>query len=106
MGFKWEALATSELLFMYSDGRLRENDQILFINNQPLNETAALRQAVQLLQAAQGKVKLVVAHGALKDYRGSVTENSPLSFQQSPNSGSGGFSVSIGCLYCVVFELT
>jgi PDZ domain len=76
------------------DGRLRDSDQILSINNQPLDETSALRQAVQLLQAAQGRVTLVVAHDALNEYRGTVTTNSPMSLQQSPNSASNSFTVS------------
>lgn len=44
-----------------SDGRLRENDQILAINNQVLDTSISHNHAIQILQQARGPVQLVVA---------------------------------------------
>ena len=43
------------------DGRLKENDQILAINDQVLNTGISHQQAVHILQSATGLVRLLVA---------------------------------------------
>ena len=46
------------------DGRLRENDHLLAVDGHLLGEKSSLEDAVHWLQAAVGKVTLVVAHEA------------------------------------------
>ena len=48
-------------VFFFSDGRLKENDQILAINNQILDTSISHNHAIQILQQARGPVNLVVA---------------------------------------------
>ena len=48
-------------LLTYRDGRLREQDQILAIDGQPLD--LSHHEAIHILQSAQGLVQLVVARG-------------------------------------------
>ena len=48
-------------LLTYRDGRLREQDQILAIDGQPLD--LSHHEAIRILQSAQGLVQLVVARG-------------------------------------------
>ena len=43
------------------DGRLREGDQILAIDGQPLDTDVSHQQAIAILQQARGVVELVVA---------------------------------------------
>nr|DBA28120.1 TPA: hypothetical protein GDO54_008526 [Pyxicephalus adspersus] len=49
----------------HRDGRLKEVDQILSINGQPLDQTITHHQAISLLQRANEHVQLVVARGPL-----------------------------------------
>lgn len=50
------------LLFcMIRDQRLKENDQILAINDTPLDQSISHQQAIALLQQATGSLRLVVA---------------------------------------------
>ncbi|KAK6624471.1 hypothetical protein RUM44_011330 [Polyplax serrata] len=46
------------------DGNLREGDQILAIDGQPLDSNISHQQAISILQKARGLVELVVARGA------------------------------------------
>lgn len=43
------------------DQRLKENDQILAINDTPLDQNISHQQAIALLQQATGSLRLVVA---------------------------------------------
>lgn len=45
----------------YRDGRLRERDQILAIDGQPLD--ISHQEAIYILQSARGLVELIVARG-------------------------------------------
>ncbi|XP_077331229.1 multiple PDZ domain protein isoform X7 [Lithobates pipiens] len=49
----------------HRDGRLKEVDQILSINGQPLDQTITHHHAISLLQRAKEHVQLVVARGPL-----------------------------------------
>ncbi|XP_073491586.1 multiple PDZ domain protein isoform X2 [Aquarana catesbeiana] len=49
----------------HRDGRLKEVDQILSINGQPLDQTITHHHAISLLQRAKERVQLVVARGPL-----------------------------------------
>lgn len=51
-------------LFCCRDGRLREGDQILAIDGQPLDTNVSHQQAIAILQQARGVVELVVARPA------------------------------------------
>uniref|UniRef100_A0A8C7ZEV9 Multiple PDZ domain crumbs cell polarity complex component n=1 Tax=Oryzias sinensis TaxID=183150 RepID=A0A8C7ZEV9_9TELE len=47
------------------DGKLKEADQILAINGQPLDQTVSHQQAIGLLQSASERVQLTVARGPI-----------------------------------------
>nr|CAB3263926.1 multiple PDZ domain protein [Phallusia mammillata] len=47
------------------DGRLKESDQILVINDQALVPTISHQDAVKVLQQVQGLVKLIIARGGI-----------------------------------------
>ncbi len=50
------------MMFLISrDGRLQENDQILAINDIPLDQSVTQQQAIALLQQQRDRVELVVA---------------------------------------------
>uniref|UniRef100_A0A6I8Q2D5 Multiple PDZ domain protein n=1 Tax=Xenopus tropicalis TaxID=8364 RepID=A0A6I8Q2D5_XENTR len=49
----------------HRDGRLKEADQILSINGQPLDQTITHHQAIGILQKAKEQVQLVIARGPL-----------------------------------------
>uniref|UniRef100_A0A8C6KUY0 Multiple PDZ domain crumbs cell polarity complex component n=1 Tax=Nothobranchius furzeri TaxID=105023 RepID=A0A8C6KUY0_NOTFU len=49
----------------YCDGKLKEADQILAINGQPLDQTVTHQQAIGLLQSASERVQLTVARGPI-----------------------------------------
>lgn len=53
---------------IYRDGRLREQDQILAIDGQPLD--LSHHEAIRILQSAQGLVQLVVARGQYPNQQG------------------------------------
>ncbi|XP_068091038.1 multiple PDZ domain protein isoform X3 [Hyperolius riggenbachi] len=59
------------------DGRLKEVDQILSINGQPLDHTITHHQAIHLLQKAKERVQLVVARGPLPQLVSPVVSRSP-----------------------------
>lgn len=49
------------LALCYRDGRLRERDQILAIDGQPLD--ISHQEAIRILQSARGLVVLIIARG-------------------------------------------
>ncbi|XP_077400242.1 multiple PDZ domain protein isoform X2 [Vanacampus margaritifer] len=49
----------------HSDGKLKEADQILAINGQPLDQTVTHQQAIGILQRASERVQLTVARGPI-----------------------------------------
>nr|XP_061816193.1 multiple PDZ domain protein-like [Nerophis lumbriciformis] len=49
----------------HSDGKLKEADQILAINGQPLDQTVTHQQAIGILQKASERVQLTVARGPI-----------------------------------------
>ncbi|XP_061620288.1 multiple PDZ domain protein isoform X9 [Phyllopteryx taeniolatus] len=49
----------------HSDGKLKEADQILAINGQPLDQTVTHQQAIGILQRASERVQLIVARGPI-----------------------------------------
>uniref|UniRef100_H2YMG6 Multiple PDZ domain crumbs cell polarity complex component n=1 Tax=Ciona savignyi TaxID=51511 RepID=H2YMG6_CIOSA len=55
------------------DGRLKESDQILVINNQPLTQTISHQEAIAILQKVKGPVKLVVARGGIPQAQGHLS---------------------------------
>ncbi|KAM9330677.1 multiple PDZ domain protein-like [Gastrophryne carolinensis] len=61
----------------HRDGKLREGDQILSINGQPLDQTISHHQAITLLQRAKEHVQLVVARGPLPHLVSPVVSRSP-----------------------------
>ncbi|XP_075445272.1 multiple PDZ domain protein [Ascaphus truei] len=61
----------------HRDGRLKEVDQILSINGQPLDQTITHHQAIVILQRAQDEVQLVVARGSLPQLISPVVSRSP-----------------------------
>lgn len=67
------------------DGRLREGDQILAIDGQPLDTNVSHQQAIAILQQARGVVELVVARP------GEVSEThspSPSALSDTSKTGS------------------
>jgi len=50
------------MIVICRDGRLHENDHLLAVDGHLLGEKSSLEDAVYWLQAATGKVTLVVAH--------------------------------------------
>ncbi|XP_035282557.1 multiple PDZ domain protein isoform X2 [Anguilla anguilla] len=61
----------------HCDGRLREADQILAINGQPLDQTVSHQQAVSALQKAVEKVQLTVARGPIPQLASPVVSRTP-----------------------------
>ncbi|XP_066460367.1 multiple PDZ domain protein isoform X2 [Eleutherodactylus coqui] len=59
------------------DGRLKEFDQILSINDQPLDQTITHHQAINLLQRAKDYVQLVVARGPLPQLASPMVSRTP-----------------------------
>ncbi|CAL9694923.1 unnamed protein product [Knipowitschia caucasica] len=49
----------------HCDGKLREADQILAINGQPLDQSVTHQQAIGILQSASEQVHLIVARGPI-----------------------------------------
>jgi len=58
----FEPLNSTRLDCRCRDGRLKENDQILAINDQVLSSGVSHQTAVVVLQTATGLVRLLVAH--------------------------------------------
>lgn len=63
--------------FPFSDGKLREADQILAINGQPLDQTVTHQQAIGILQNASEWVKLTVARGPIPKLASPVVSRTP-----------------------------
>ncbi|KAM4807958.1 multiple PDZ domain protein [Rhinophrynus dorsalis] len=61
----------------HKDGRLKEVDQILSINGQPLDQTITHHQAIGILQRAKDQVQLVIARGPLPQLVSPVVSRSP-----------------------------
>ncbi|KAK7101023.1 multiple PDZ domain protein-like isoform X2 [Littorina saxatilis] len=74
------------------DGRLREGDQLLAIDGQPLD--ISHQEAIHILQGAQGPVHIVVARGPVSKAPGSGSQHSPTS--PTTSSGGGGFESQTG----------
>ncbi|XP_075682901.1 multiple PDZ domain protein isoform X2 [Rhinoderma darwinii] len=106
----------------HRDGKLKEVDQILSINGQPLDQTITHHQAINLLQKAKDYVQLVVARGPLPQLASPVVSRTPsdastVSVLSSPihwqhvetielvNDGSGlGFGIVGGKLTGVIVK--
>lgn len=63
--------------FPYSDGKLKEADQILAINGQPLDQTVTHQQAIGILQSASERVQLTVARGPIPQLASPVVSRTP-----------------------------
>jgi multiple PDZ domain protein len=71
---------------LYRDGRLREGDQILAIDGQPLDSNISHQQAISILQKARGLVELVVARSGPEETP--LTPPSPSPIDRSPSAVS------------------
>ncbi|XP_036406688.1 multiple PDZ domain protein-like isoform X9 [Megalops cyprinoides] len=61
----------------HCDGKLKEADQILAINGQPLDQTVTHQQAISILQKAAEKVHLIVARGPIPQLASPVVSRTP-----------------------------
>uniref|UniRef100_UPI003AAA223C multiple PDZ domain protein n=1 Tax=Centroberyx gerrardi TaxID=166262 RepID=UPI003AAA223C len=61
----------------HCDGKLREADQILAINGQPLDQTVTHQQAIGILQSASERVQLTVARGPIPQLASPVVSRTP-----------------------------
>ncbi|XP_016414648.1 multiple PDZ domain protein-like [Sinocyclocheilus rhinocerous] len=61
----------------YSDGKLKEGDQILAINGQLLDQSVSHQQAIVLLQQASDRVSLTVARGPVPQLSSPVVSRTP-----------------------------
>uniref|UniRef100_A0A3Q2CB44 Multiple PDZ domain crumbs cell polarity complex component n=1 Tax=Cyprinodon variegatus TaxID=28743 RepID=A0A3Q2CB44_CYPVA len=61
----------------HSDGKLKEADQILAINSQPLDHTVTHQQAISILQSASERVQLTVARGPIPQLTSPVVSRTP-----------------------------
>ncbi|XP_060773020.1 multiple PDZ domain protein isoform X7 [Neoarius graeffei] len=61
----------------YCDGKLKEGDQILAINGQPLDQNISHQQAIALLQRASEHVQITVARGAIPQLSSPVVSRTP-----------------------------
>ncbi|KAM4714598.1 multiple PDZ domain protein isoform 3-T3 [Anableps anableps] len=61
----------------HCDGKLKEADQILAINGQPLDHTVTHQQAITILQSASEKVQLTVARGPIPQLTSPVVSRTP-----------------------------
>ncbi|KAL7374804.1 hypothetical protein ABVT39_007383 [Epinephelus coioides] len=59
------------------DGKLREADQILAINGQPLDNTVTHQQAIAILQSAAERVQLTVARGPIPQLASPAVSRTP-----------------------------
>ncbi|XP_061566606.1 multiple PDZ domain protein isoform X3 [Cololabis saira] len=59
------------------DGKLKEADQILAINGQPLDQTVSHQQAIAILQSASEKVQLTVARGPIPQLTSPAVSRTP-----------------------------
>lgn len=60
-----------------SDGKLREADQILAINGQPLDKKVTHQQAIGILQNASDRVGLTVARGPIPQLSSPAVSRTP-----------------------------
>uniref|UniRef100_A0A8C6URI9 Multiple PDZ domain crumbs cell polarity complex component n=1 Tax=Neogobius melanostomus TaxID=47308 RepID=A0A8C6URI9_9GOBI len=63
----------------HCDGKLREADQILAINGQPLDQSVTHQQAIGILQCASERVQLIVARGPIPKLSSPVVSRTPSS---------------------------
>lgn len=63
--------------FPHSDGKLKEADQILAINGQPLDRKVTHQQAIGILQNASDRVLLTVARGPIPQLSSPVVSRTP-----------------------------
>ncbi|XP_044039683.1 multiple PDZ domain protein-like isoform X4 [Siniperca chuatsi] len=61
----------------HCDGKLKEADQILAINGQPLDQTVTHQQAIGILQSASERVQLTVARGPVPQLASPVVSRTP-----------------------------
>uniref|UniRef100_A0A3Q3LDC1 Multiple PDZ domain crumbs cell polarity complex component n=1 Tax=Mastacembelus armatus TaxID=205130 RepID=A0A3Q3LDC1_9TELE len=61
----------------HCDGKLKEADQILAINGQPLDQKVTHQQAIGILQSASEKVQLTVARGPIPQLASPVVSRTP-----------------------------
>ncbi|KAM9406544.1 multiple PDZ domain protein-like isoform 12-T13 [Salvelinus alpinus] len=61
----------------HCDGNLKETDQILAINGQPLDQTVTHQQAIGILQRASERVQLTVARGPIPQLASPVVFRTP-----------------------------
>uniref|UniRef100_W5N6S3 Multiple PDZ domain protein n=1 Tax=Lepisosteus oculatus TaxID=7918 RepID=W5N6S3_LEPOC len=61
----------------HCDGKLKEGDQILSINGQPLDQTITHQEAISILQKASEKVNLIVARGPIPQLASPVVSRTP-----------------------------
>uniref|UniRef100_A0A667Z7E0 Multiple PDZ domain crumbs cell polarity complex component n=1 Tax=Myripristis murdjan TaxID=586833 RepID=A0A667Z7E0_9TELE len=61
----------------HCDGKLKEADQILAINRQPLDQTVTHQQAIAILQSASERVQLTVARGPIPQLASPVVSRTP-----------------------------
>ncbi|CAB1351687.1 unnamed protein product [Coregonus sp. 'balchen'] len=61
----------------HCDGKLKETDQILAINGQPLDQTVTHQQAIGILQRASECVQLTVARGPIPQLASPVVSRTP-----------------------------
>ncbi|XP_051875783.1 multiple PDZ domain protein isoform X3 [Pristis pectinata] len=59
------------------DGKLKEADQILAINRQPLDQSVTHQQAIGILQKAADQVQLVIARGSISHLSSPVISRTP-----------------------------
>ncbi|KAM4536532.1 multiple PDZ domain protein isoform 5-T5 [Odontesthes bonariensis] len=61
----------------HCDGKLKEADQILAINGQPLDQTVTHQQAIGILQSASERVQLAVARGPIPQLTSPAVSRTP-----------------------------
>ncbi|XP_041840662.1 multiple PDZ domain protein-like isoform X5 [Melanotaenia boesemani] len=61
----------------YCDGKLKEADQILAINGQPLDQSVTHQQAIGILQSASERVQLTVARGPIPQLTSPAVSRTP-----------------------------
>ncbi|XP_041820522.1 multiple PDZ domain protein isoform X3 [Chelmon rostratus] len=61
----------------HCDGKLKEADQILAINGQPLDQTVTHQQAIGILQSASERVCLTVARGPIPQLASPMVSRTP-----------------------------
>uniref|UniRef100_A0A8C1V7Z9 Multiple PDZ domain crumbs cell polarity complex component n=1 Tax=Cyprinus carpio TaxID=7962 RepID=A0A8C1V7Z9_CYPCA len=64
-------------IYLTFDGKLKEGDQILAINGQPLDQSVSHQQAIVLLQRASDCVSLTVARGPVPQLSSPVVSRTP-----------------------------